>query len=108
MGQRRFRPFRRLGRALRALEGRLPGHGRRARRRRRRRLAAALRARGLTLEALLEGAPYEYVHVQGEDGFRIYDTRTDAVVAFASTRQGAELWIAERVLEDLAASRPQS
>ncbi len=51
----------------------------------------------MSLEEVLEEAPYEYALFQGEDTYRIYDTRLKNVcVDFACSKKGAEMWIVNR------------
>lgn len=56
-------------------------------------------------QALLCHAPYDYVHWQGEDGYRIWDRRTREVVGFAGTSQDAKAWIIDRWLKERATER---
>ena len=51
----------------------------------------------MSLEEVLEEAPYEYANAQGEDIYRIYDTRLKNVcVDFAYSKKDAEMWIVNR------------
>ena len=70
-------------------------------RKKRRRLARALAKLSMSLEEVLAEAPYQYGHWQGEDGYRIFDTRVkDRYIGFVSSESDAELWIVERYLAD--------
>ena len=55
---------------------------------------------GTTFQSLLAEAPYEYVHFQGEDGWRIYRQGGDQPLEHAYTRDYAEFWIVDRWLQE--------
>jgi hypothetical protein len=72
-----------------------------AQRKKERRLGRALAILSMSLEEVLAEAPYQYGHWQGEDGYRIFDTRVkDGYIDFVSSESDAELWIVERYLAD--------
>ncbi len=52
---------------------------------------------GRNLDDVLAQSPYDFGHFQGEDGYRIYDTRIkDGFIGFASTRLDAHIFILEK------------
>jgi len=57
---------------------------------------------GRTAVDVLATAPYAYGHFQGDDGYRIWDKRTEnnEFVAFASSVLDAELWIVKKYLSE--------
>ncbi|MEM7330864.1 MAG: hypothetical protein AAF490_02145 [Chloroflexota bacterium] len=56
---------------------------------------------GRRLEDVLEEAPYDFAHFQGEDGYRLIDTSVkDGFVGFASTPLDAHIWIVEQYLSE--------
>lgn len=64
-----------------------------------RRFAKILADLDMSIEEVLEKSPYGYSHWQGEDGYRIFDTRfKEKYVGFSYTSFNAELWILERYL----------
>lgn len=72
-------------------------------RQRRRKREAALLA--WARREILARAPYGYGHFQGEDGYRIWDTRLDpGFVGFSPTTEGAEDWIIEQFLAEAVIS----
>ncbi|MBX3050513.1 MAG: hypothetical protein KF753_03500 [Caldilineaceae bacterium] len=76
------------------------------RQRRRKREAAML---AWARQEILAAAPFGYGHFQGEDGYRIWDERLDpGFVAFASTAEGAEVWIIEQFLQEADSRKPES
>ena len=64
-------------------------------------LANASLPNGRSLATLLANAPYGYDHFQGEDGYRIWDSRQpNTFVAHAATPFEAELWIVRQVVAE--------
>jgi hypothetical protein len=56
---------------------------------------------GRNLEDVLAEAPYKFAHFQGEDGYRLYDTRQkEDFLGFVYTSLDAHLWIVERYLDE--------
>ncbi len=67
-----------------------------------RRMNKALAALSMSLEEVLEKAPYRYDHWQGEDGYRLMDVRVpDGFVGFAYSELEAKLWIVEHYLAEM-------
>lgn len=57
---------------------------------------------GRTVEDVLAAAPYAYGHFQGDDGYRIWDKRSEKneFAAFASSTLDAELWIVGKYVSE--------
>ncbi|MCA9997304.1 MAG: hypothetical protein KDE56_16210 [Anaerolineales bacterium] len=56
---------------------------------------------GRSLSTLLAHAPYRYDHFQGEDGYRIWDSRQpNTFVGHAATPFEAELWIVRQLVAE--------
>lgn len=74
--------------------------------RRRKREAAML---AWARREIMARAPYGYGHFQGEDGYRIWDTRLDSgFVGFSPTTELAENWIIEQFLAENDQAGPET
>jgi hypothetical protein len=52
---------------------------------------------GEQIDALLERSPFQIGHAQGDNGYRISDSRIEhAIVHFAATTLDAQLWVVEQ------------
>ena len=59
---------------------------------------------GRSLAEVLAEAPYGYGHWQGEDGYRVYDTRIkEGYIGMTMTKQEAEMMIVERYSKEAGA-----